>query len=67
MGETPDDIRHLVERARHRLGENLNDLEYSVKSQLDWRVQFHRHPLAFLGAAFGVGALLGIVSAGSRA
>jgi Protein of unknown function (DUF3618) len=67
MGQTPDDIRYDVQRARARLGENLNELEYRVKSELDWRVHFGRHPWAFLGAAFGAAALIGIaVSGGSR-
>lgn len=67
MGETPDDIRHDVERARARLGEDLNQLEYSVKTEMDWRVQFDRHPWAFLGAAFGAAALIGLaISGGPR-
>ena len=67
MGQTPDDLRHDVERARRRLDEDLNQLEYSVKTELDWRVQFHRHPWMFLGAAFAAAALVGMaLSAGSR-
>ncbi len=64
MGETPDDIKHDVEKARARLGQNLNELEYSIKSELDWRTQFDRHTWAFLGAAFGVSALLGMMLSG---
>jgi hypothetical protein len=67
MGQTSDDIRYDVERARARLGADLNELEYRIKSELDWRVQFRRHPWAFLGAAFGLAFLIGLaISGGSR-
>jgi hypothetical protein len=67
MGQTSDDIRYDVERARERLGANLNELEYRIKSELDWRVQFRRHPWAFLGAAFGLAFLIGLaISGGPR-
>lgn len=64
MGQTPDDLKHDVEQARARLDGDLNDLQYSVRSELDWRVQFDRHPWAFVGAAFGAGALLGLTLTG---
>jgi hypothetical protein len=67
MGETPDDIRYGLERARAHLGEDLNALEYSVRSELDWRRQFRRHTWPVLGVAFAVGVLLGLaLSGGSR-
>ena len=59
MGETPREIEQEIEQARSRLGQNLNELEYRVKQEFDWRVQFQRRPLAFLGIAFGVAFLLG--------
>lgn len=65
MGETPDDIRHDVEKARDRLGQDLNELEYRVKSEFDWRVQFNRHPWVFLGTAFGLAALIGLAVTGA--
>lgn len=67
MGETADDIKRQVENARARLGRNLNELEYHVKAEFDWRVQFDRHPWAFIGAAFSAAMLLGLlVTGGSR-
>jgi len=62
MGETPDDIRHEVEQARARLGQDLNQLEYRVRSQVNWRHQFDRHPWAFVGTAFGVAMLVGMMT-----
>ena len=50
MGQTSDDIRGDLERARAHLGANLNELQYRIKSELDWRVQFRRHTWAFLSA-----------------
>ena len=57
MGETADDIKRKVEVARARLGQDLNELEYRVRTEFDWRVQFGRYPWVFIGAAF-VGAML---------
>jgi hypothetical protein len=59
MGETPREIEQEIEQARQRLGQNLNQLEYRVKQEFDWRVQFDRRPYAFLGAAFALAFLLG--------
>jgi hypothetical protein len=67
MAQTPDDIRYDVDRARERLDANLNEFQYRMKSELDWRVQFRRHPWAFIGAAFGFALLIGwAISGGSR-
>ena len=63
MGEAPDDIRHDVERARARLGQDLDELEAKVKAEFDWRAQFERRPWVFLGAAFGLAALFGMATA----
>ena len=59
MGETPREIEADIERARSRLGQNLNELEYRVKSEFDWRTQFARRPWTFLGTAFGISFLIG--------
>jgi ElaB/YqjD/DUF883 family membrane-anchored ribosome-binding protein len=59
MGETPREIESQIEQARNRLGQDLNELEYRVKTELDWRTQFNRRPWAFIGAAFGISFLLG--------
>jgi len=63
MGQTPDDIKHEVEQARARLGHDLNQLEYRVRGELDWRVPFEPHPRAFVGAAFGVALAGGVATA----
>ena len=60
MGETPDNIRQLVEQARTRLGQDLNQLEFQVRREINWRVQFNRHPWLFLGVAFGAAFLAGL-------
>ena len=59
MSETTDEIELEIERARGRLAEDLNALEHRVRSELDWRVHFNRHPYAFVGTAFGAALLLG--------
>ena len=59
MSETTDEIELEIERARGRLAEDFNALEHRVRSELDWRALFNRHPYAFLGTAFGAALLLG--------
>jgi hypothetical protein len=66
MGETPDDLKYEVEQARARLGQDLNQLEYRVRRELDWRVWFDRNPWLFVGAAFGIAFLLGLAIVPSR-
>lgn len=66
MGETADDIKRDVEQARARLGQDLNELEYRVRSQFDWRVQLQRHPWVFVGAAFAVAVLVGAATKRSK-
>ena len=61
MGEKPDQIeRHIYEK-RNELGENINELQQKVKTAVDWRTQFDRHPLAMVGIAFGGGLLLSML------
>jgi len=57
MGQESDELKRQVDQARERLHQDLNDLEYRVKTETDWRVHYQRHPWPFLGAAF-LGALL---------
>ncbi len=61
MSQTPDQIRLEVEQAQRRLTQDLNALEYRVKTVTDWRWQYRRHPWAVLGAAFGGAMLLGFL------
>jgi ElaB/YqjD/DUF883 family membrane-anchored ribosome-binding protein len=61
MGQTPDEIRHDIDLARNRLGQELNQLEYRVKREADWRVHFDRHPWWFVGGAFGTALLVGMI------
>jgi hypothetical protein len=62
MGEKPDEIKHEVEQARARLGQDLNQLEFQVRREFDWRVQFDRRPWLFLGVAFGAAFLVGMAT-----
>jgi hypothetical protein len=60
MAETPSELKEQVDRARNRLEQDLNSLEYHVKANLDWRTQYRRHPWLFLGAAFSSALMLGL-------
>jgi ElaB/YqjD/DUF883 family membrane-anchored ribosome-binding protein len=62
MGETPDQVRSAIDRARDRLGQDLNLLRYRVKQEIDWRYQFRRNPWAFVGGAFVLSLLAGMLS-----
>ena len=55
MGEDPVEIEHEIELRRDRLSRNIKDLQQRVGDMTDWRKQFEKRPLAFLGAAFGAG------------
>ena len=66
MGETADQIRNEIEHTRARLGQELNELEYKVKRETDWRVQFDRHPWGFMGAACGLAVLAGWMLSSDR-
>jgi len=65
VGETADDLKRQVEEARARLGQDLNELEYRVRTELDWRVQFNRYPWVFVGAAFFFAMLTGFAIKGA--
>jgi hypothetical protein len=58
MGKDSDELKQRIEAERSRLGQNLNELEYRVKSATDWRTHFNERPGLLLGAAFGLGFLL---------
>ena len=61
MGESAEQIRFRIEQTRDRLGKDLNTLEHRVKQETDWRVYFNRNPWAFVGAAYGLALLAGMV------
>jgi len=58
MGEESDQIKKHIEEKRQELGAHLNELEYRVKSAIDWRAQVRRQPGKAVAAAFGAGLLL---------
>ncbi len=58
MGQTANQIENHIENAREHLSSNLRELENKVKSATDWRQQFERRPLIFLGIALGGGVLV---------
>jgi len=64
MDETADQIRTEIEQTRARLGQDLNDLEYKVKQETDWRLHVRRRPWQFLGGVFAAAMLLGMASSG---
>ena len=66
MDERPDEIEDHIKSTQRELGSNLQELENKVKDATDWRVQFERHPMALLGAAFAGGILLSAGLGGRR-
>ena len=63
MGEDTSQIEREIRIEREELGRNLDDLEQKAKDLADWRVHYARHPEVFLGAALGVGLILGALTA----
>lgn len=66
MDERPDQIEDHIRSTQRELGSNLQELENKVKDATNWRVQFERHPVAFLGIAFAGGLLLSAGLGGRR-
>jgi hypothetical protein len=66
MVETSNQIEGQILYEREQLGANLQELERKVKSATDWRVQFARHPMAMIGAAFSGGVLLATMMNGRK-
>ena len=61
MGENPAEIEHDIELRRERLSRNIKDLQQRVGDMKDWRKQFEKRPLAFIGAAFGAGLAVALL------
>ena len=63
MAETSEQIRRDLERTRARVGGTIAALERKVNP----RYVLDDHPVAVVGAAFGVGVLLGATGAAQKA
>ena len=66
MGDRTSELKRRVATERDQLHGSLEELEMKAKSLVDWRAQFHAHPLPMLAAAFGGGLLLSGILADSR-
>ena len=58
MVESSSEIMREIESHCNKLGEDLSDLESRVLESAEWRTHYEKHPLWFVGAAFGGGLLL---------
>jgi hypothetical protein len=56
---TPEAVRAEIERARAELVFSASVLRDEMVQRADWRGWVRRRPLAWMGAAFAVGFLLG--------
>ena len=61
MGANTDQIEREIRAERDELGRNLEDLEFKAKELTDWKAHYRNHSAVFLGAAAGLGVLLGAV------
>ena len=66
MGTTAHEIASHIERTRHELGSNIDELEQKVKSVTDWKRQFEAHPVTLMGLAFSGGVILASLLAGGK-
>lgn len=62
MGENAGEIEREIIAERAELGRNLDVLETKARDLTDWRVHYRNHPGVFLGAAAGIGVVLGALS-----
>lgn len=58
-GQTADEIRLEIERAREQIQSSVVALREEVAVATDWRAWYRRRPYAYLAAAFAVGVFLG--------
>jgi hypothetical protein len=66
VGENASQIERQIVAERNELGRNLAVLETKARDLADWRRHYRNHPAMFLGAAAGVGLVLGAMSYGRR-
>jgi hypothetical protein len=62
VGEITNQIEQEIRQKRDHLGRNLDELEDKARELADWRTHYRKHSPAFLGAAFGLGVVLGLVT-----
>ena len=62
MGENTNQIEQEIRQRRADLGRNLDELEDRARELADWRTHYRNHHGAFLGAAFGLGAVIGLMA-----
>ena len=62
MGENTNQIEQEIRQRRAALGRNLDELEDRARELADWRTHYGKHHGAFLGAAFGLGAIIGLMA-----
>jgi hypothetical protein len=66
VGEITNKIEQEIRQKRDHLGRNLDELEGKARELADWRTHYRNHSPAFLGAAFGIGVVLGLATISSR-
>lgn len=60
MGENTSQIEREIRERREDLGRNLEELGDKAREMVDWRKHYRDHSPLFLGAALGVGLLVGL-------
>jgi hypothetical protein len=66
VGEITNRIEQEIRQKRDHLGRNLDELEGKARELTDWRTHYRKHSPAFLGAAFGLGVVLGLATISRR-
>ena len=66
MGEITNKIEQEIRQKRDHLGRNLDELEDKARELADWRTHYRNHSPAVLGAAFGLGVVLGLATISRR-
>lgn len=60
MGENTSQIEQEIRERREDLGRNLEELGDKAREMVDWRTYYREHSPVFIGAAFGIGLLVGL-------
>jgi hypothetical protein len=66
VGEITNQIEQEIRQKRDHLGRNLDALEDKARELADWRTHYRNNSAGFLGAAFGLGVVLGLATMSRR-
>ena len=66
MADNADNLQNEFNQQREALGRNVQELQYRMKSMVNWRDQYRQHPWTGAGLAFAGGVLISAMASRRR-